>query len=203
MNVQQKVVNVLNAYAETNQHIRGNMAEINKTESNQFEKAGVNPFSSPTPGESLTQSPEQKFAWEQPARYTEVKPVMEEIFLEITDKENLLELIGLMMNKQPVDEIAQVILYKGATEGLFNMDLMLMLIEPTMYLLIAIAEEYDIEPILYENQDDDLIDKEEFAEAKKETLGKQVGEIKKDSVPSSLLERVKTLPSKEELGMEQ
>ena len=41
--------------------------------------------------------------------------------------------------------VAQVILYRGMTEGLFNPDLMLLLIEPTMYLLIAIAEEYDIE----------------------------------------------------------
>jgi len=179
------------------------MAEINKTEPNQFEQAGVNPFNSPTPGESLTQSPEQKFPWEQPVRHTEVKPVMEEIFLQITERENLIELLGLLMNKQPVDEIAQVILYKGATEGLFNMDLMLMLVEPTMYLLIAIAEEYDIEPILYEGQDVDLADKEDIDAVKKETLGKQVGEVRKDAVPSSLLQRVKTLPEMEELGMEQ
>ena len=107
------------------------------------------------------------------------------------------------MNKQPVDEIAQVILYKGMTSGAFNMDLMLMCVEPTMYLLIAIAEEYDIEPIIYEDQDDDLIDEEQFVKEKNETLGKKVGDVRKDSVPPSLLQRVKTLPSKEELGMEQ
>ena len=179
------------------------MAEINKTEPNEFEKANVNPFNSPIPGEGLTQSPEQKFPWEQPPRHTEVKPVMEEIFLQITEKENLLELLGLLMNKQPVDEIAQVILYKGMTSGAFNMDLMLMCVEPTMYLLIAIAEEYDIEPIIYEDQDDDLIDEEQFVKEKNETLGKKVGDVRKDSVPPSLLQRVKTLPSKEELGMEQ
>ena len=62
------------------------MAEINKTEPNEFEKANVNPFNSPTPGEGLTQSPEQKFPWEQPSKHTEVKPVMEEIFLQVTEK---------------------------------------------------------------------------------------------------------------------
>ena len=179
------------------------MAEINKTEPNEFEKANVNPFNSPTPGEGLTQSPEQKFPWEQPPRHTEVKPVMEEIFLQITERENLIELLGLFMNKQPVDEIAQVILYKGATSGLFNMDLMLMLVEPTMYLLIAIAEEYDIEPVIYEGQDVDLAEKEDIDTVKKETLGKQVGQVRKDAVPPSLLQRVKTLPEMEELGMEQ
>jgi hypothetical protein len=80
---------------------------------------------------------------------------------------------------------------------------MLMLVEPTMYLLIAIAEEYDIEPIIYEEQDEELIDKEDFVKEKNETLGKQVGKIRKDSVPPSILQRVKTLPPKEELGMEQ
>ena len=179
------------------------MAEINKTEPNEFEKANVNPFNSPTPGEGLTQSPEQKFPWEQPSTHTEVKPVMEEIFLQITERENLIELLGLFMNKQPVDEIAQVILYKGVTSGLFNMDLMLMLVEPTMYLLIAIAEEYDIEPVIYEGQDVDLAEKEDIDTVKKETLGKQVGQVRKDAVPPSLLQRVKTLPEMEELGMEQ
>ena len=179
------------------------MAEINKTEPNEFEKANVNPFNSPTPGEGLTQSPEQKFPWEQPSKHTEVKPVMEEIFLQITERENLIELLGLFMSKQPVDEIAQVILYKGVTSGLFNMDLMLMLVEPTMYLLIAIAEEYDIEPVIYEGQDVDLAEKEDIDTVKKETLGKQVGQVRKDAVPPSLLQRVKTLPEMEELGMEQ
>ena len=179
------------------------MAEINKTEPNEFEKANVNPFNSPIPGEGLTQSPEQKFPWEQPSKHTEVKPVMEEIFLQITERENLIELLGLFMNKQPVDEIAQVILYKGVTSGLFNMDLMLMLVEPTMYLLIAIAEEYDIEPVIYEGQDVDLAEKEDIDTVKKETLGKQVGQVRKDAVPPSLLQRVKTLPEMEELGMEQ
>jgi len=179
------------------------MAEINKTEPNEFEKANINPFSSPIPGESMTVSPETRHTWESPAKHTEVKPVMEEIFIQITKRENLIELLGLFMKKQPVDEIAQVILYKGITQGLFNMDLMLMLVEPTMYLLIAIAEEYDIEPIIYEEQDIDMADKEDMDTVKKETLGKQVGKVRKDAVPPSILQRVETLPEMEELGMEQ
>ena len=48
------------------------------------------------------------------------------------------------------------------TSGLFNPDLMLLLIEPTMYLLIAIAEENDIEPVVYEGQDEDLVNDEDI-----------------------------------------
>lgn len=180
------------------------MAEIDKAQPNQFEEAGVNPFNSPTPGEGLTQSPDQKFPWEQAPRHTEVKPAMEDIFLNITEKENLIPLIGMLQNKTPIDEIAQVVLYKGMTAGQFNMDLMLLLVEPTMYLLIAIAEEYEIEPVIYEDQDEDLIDEEDYKKEKdKQTLGKKLPEVRKDSVPESLLQRVKTLPEKEELGIEE
>lgn len=180
------------------------MAEIDKAQPNQFEEAGVNPFNSPTPGEGLTQSPDQKFPWEQAPRHTEVKPAIEDIFLNITEKENLIPLIGMLQNKTPIDEIAQVVLYKGMTAGQFNMDLMLLLVEPTMYLLIAIAEEYEIEPVIYEDQDEDLIDEEDYKKEKdKQTLGKKLPEVRKDSVPESLLQRVKTLPEKEELGIEE
>jgi hypothetical protein len=180
------------------------MVEVNKQEPNEFEKRGINPFNNPTPGEGLTRSPDERFPWEQAPRFTEMKPAIEEIFLTVTEKEPLIELIGLLQNGTPVDEIAQVILYKGMTSGAFNMDLMLMLVEPTMYLLIAIAEEYEIEPVIYEGQDDDLIDEEDYRKEKdRQTLGKKLPEVRKDSVPESLLQRVKTLPEKEELGIEE
>lgn len=202
VNVQQKVVNVLNAYAETNQNIRGNMAEINKTEPNQFEQAGVNPFSSPTPGESITVPKETRHAWESPAKHTTVEPVMEELFLNLTEKETYIELLNLLNNGTPIDQLAQVILYKGMTEGLYNPDLMLLLIEPTMYLLIALAEENDIEPVIYEGQDDDLAETETVqGQVNKEDLAKR--KINKDSLPSSILQRVKTLPKMDELKEEE
>ena len=180
------------------------MVEVNKQEPNELEKRGINPFNNPTPGEGLTRSPDEKFPWEQAPRFTEMKPAIEEIFLTISEREPLIELIGLLQNGMPVDEIAQVILYKGMTSGAFNMDLMLMLVEPTMYLLIAIAEEYEIEPVIYEGQDEELIDEEDYRKEKnRQTLGKELPEVRKDSVPESLLQRVKTLPEKEELGIEE
>ena len=84
------------------------------------------------------------------------------------------------------------------TEGLFNPDLMLLLIEPTMYLLIAIAEENDIEPVVYEGQDEDLVNDETVkSQIRKRNAEKK--EINKASVPASILQRVKTLPKLEEM----
>jgi len=175
------------------------MAEINKTESNDYEKMGMNPFSSPTPGESLTVSPETRHAWESPPQNTEIQPVMEELFLQLTERETYIELLNLLNNGSPIDEMAQIILYRGMTAGLYNPDLMLLLIEPTMYLLIAIAEENDIEPVIYDGQDEELAENETV----QSQLKKSKQEIRKDSVPSSLLQRVKTLPKLDELQTEE
>ena len=171
------------------------MAEINKTEPNEFEKIGMNPFNSPIPGQSLTVPQETRHAWESPPKHTTIQPVMEELFLNLTEKETYIELLNLLNNGTPIDELAQVILYRGMTSGLFNPDLMLLLIEPTMYLLIAIAEENDIEPNIYEGQDEELADYDNV----KSQISKKKQDIKKDSVPSSILQRVKTLPKLDEM----
>ena len=53
---------------------------------------------------------------------------MEELFLNLTEKETYIELLNLLNNGTPIDQLAQVILYRGMTEGLYNPDLMLLLI---------------------------------------------------------------------------
>ncbi len=177
------------------------MAEFDKAQPNQFEQRGTNPFNNPTPGESLTRDPEQKFPWEQPPQLTEVEPVIKEIFINITEKEKLLDLLHLLRKGTPVDELTQVILYRGMTQGIYNTDLMMLLIEPVMYLIIAIAEEYEIDPVIYEGMDQDIAEEEDFdiaiTEKNKEEQGKRPTA---KNVPSSILARVKTLPSEEELG---
>lgn len=177
------------------------MAEFDKAQPNQFEQRGTNPFNNPTPGESLTRDPEQKFPWEQPPQLNEVEPVIKEIFINITEKEKLLELLHLLRKGTPVDELTQVILYRGMTQGVYNTDLMMLLIEPVMYLLIAIAEEYEIDPVIYEGMDQDIAEEEDFDTAIAEkNQEEQIQRPTAKNVPSSILARVKTLPSEEELG---
>ena len=81
---------------------------------------------------------------------------MQEIYLLLTEQDKLRELINIIDEGIPLDEIAQVVLYKGYTSGKFNPDVMLMLIEPTIYLLIAIADYAEIKDYtLYEGEEDD------------------------------------------------
>ena len=79
-------------------------------------------------------------------------------FLLFNRKKSLVELLNILNNGQPVDEIAQMVAYRGMTVGKYNSDLMLLLLEPLMYLIIAIAEEYEIEPVIYEGMDNDIAD---------------------------------------------
>ena len=174
------------------------MAELDKAKLNPFEEQGMNPFNAPTPGESLTRDPEQKFPWERNPEINDVDTAIKEVFVMLTERKSLIELLNILNNGQPVDEIAQMVAYRGMSLGKYNSDLMLLLLEPLMYLIIAIAEEYDIEPVIYEGMDDDIMEVEDVNPSQQPLPKPQ---INKNSVPSSLLARVEELPSKEELGV--
>ena len=120
-----------------------------------------NPFQGPVPGQSLTNSPDDQQPWEQPPKMTSIKEATERMFLEILKEENLEALLILMNNGMSIGKITEMLLFIGFTKGEFNADLMLLLAEPTMYMLLAVAEGVGIDPII---NDDDAAD-EIFEEA--------------------------------------
>jgi hypothetical protein len=165
-------------------------------------------FNAPIPGESLTASPDTPNTWERPPLYTDENKAMQELYLLLTEKEKLIELIKIIDDGVGLDEIAQIILYKGYTEGQYNPDLMLLLIEPTIYLLISIADYAGIKDyVLYEGEEDDVdtqipddnitpVDMDGDGEPD-EPKEKVRAEPDSSSVDSSLLSRIeKELPSK-------
>ena len=101
--------------------------------------------------------------------------------------------------------MTQVILYRGYTQVLYNPDLMTLLIEPTLYLLIAIADYAKIKDyVLYEGEEDDpeaqIYGDDEVPINIDEDEEKPVEEKvkpKKESLGESLLSRVESeLPEK-------
>ena len=90
------------------------MAE--KIKENQFDEVGVNPFNAPIPGESLTSSPETPRAWERPPEYTDQDEAMMAVYMVLTEQDTLRQLVGIISEGVPLDEIAQVLLYKGYTQ---------------------------------------------------------------------------------------
>jgi len=112
-------------------------------------------FEKSIPGQSLTNSPENNYAWEKPPQYTSVKEAREAIFLNLLEPKTLKSVQELMITETPVNTIAEVVLTDGFRKGKFNPDMMLNLLEPTMYMLMAIAEKSGIEPIVDSDGPDD------------------------------------------------
>ena len=119
-------------------------------------------FERSTPGQSLTNAVDQKYPWEQPSEYTSVKDAREKIFLDLLAPNRLRSVIELMSTKVPVNTIAQVVLREGFNKGKFNPDMMLNLLEPTMFMLMALAEKAGIEPVVDSDEDD--LESEEASE---------------------------------------
>ena len=117
------------------------MAE--KVKENQFDKVEVNPFNAPIPGESLTVSPDSTHSWERPPEYTNDEDALEALYFELTKLDTLKQLINIINDGIPLDEIAQVVLYKGYTEGKYNPDMMLIHASKALQRIQMIAS-YDV-----------------------------------------------------------
>jgi|TARA_R110000744_G_scaffold246410_3_gene362922 hypothetical protein len=116
-------------------------------------------FEAPISGQSLTNSPDNNYAWEQQPQMVDLGEARQEIFLNLLKPEKLVEVQKLMVGEVPIDAIAQTLLVEGFRKGKFNPDLALQLLEPTMYMLLAIAEKSGIEPTL--NIEDEEPDEDE------------------------------------------
>lgn len=123
-------------------------------------------FESPIPGQSLTNSPDQKYPWESPPEMTSPQDAIQKIFLEILKDENLELFADLMAKKVPIADLATMIGMASFTKGKMNPDLMLTVLEPTMYMLLTIAEKLGINPVLYRGEQED--DRNEMVSDKSE-----------------------------------
>ena len=165
-----------------------------------------NPFQGPIPGQSLTNSPDTQQSWEQPPRTTSIKEARELMFLEILKEENLQTIIVLMNDGMSISQLTEMLLFIGFTKGQFNADLMMLLAEPTMYMLLAIAEAVGIEPPINRddliNAEEEDLDEEETAEVTKlatqmedkirnpKRLEDLQAQLEKTAIPREIQERV-------------
>ena len=121
-------------------------------------------FESAIPGQSLTNSPDSKYPWEGPPQFTSQREATEKIFLDLLKPENMETVSNLMADGMPVADIAQMLLMGGFSKGKFNPDMMLNLLEPTMYILLSIAEKVGIDPKVTREDDEIEISDEDLAE---------------------------------------
>ena len=110
----------------------------------------------PIPGESLTNNPDQQLPWEGVTVHTELSTALDALLVELCKPEIFHVLVNSMRVGLPLTTLTQQILFEGFTKGQWNPDLLVLLIEPTMYILIALADMVNVEPrIDSEDEPDD------------------------------------------------
>jgi len=99
----------------------------------------------PIPGQSLTNSPDQPYKWEQPSEFVNTSEATTYVFGVLTEPETTTNLLLSVSNGVSIVDLASIVLYSGFLEGKWNPDLMTLLMEPTMFMIMALAEKADIE----------------------------------------------------------
>ena len=117
----------------------------------------------PVPGQSLTSSPDSPRPFEGPPKFTTLREANQHIFSTLIEEENFSNVVRSLGKGVPVGDLASTILYAGFMEGQWNPDLMLALVEPTMYMIMAMGERVGIDEMrLYAGEDDDVQDDADY-----------------------------------------
>ena len=135
------------------------------------------------PGQSLTNSPDNKYKWEQPPEFTNHKEASLYVFSVLTTPETIPNLLESVANGVGVIDLASIVLYSGFLEGKWNPDLMALLMEPTMYMIMALAEKANIKYVV--DSGDDEQEPEITSEQQEKSFKKgltALEEIKKETV---------------------
>lgn len=162
-----------------------------------------NPFQGPIPGQSLTNSEDDQQPWEKPPVYTNVKEAREVMFLEILKQENLEAILMLMNNGMSIGKITEMLLFIGYTKGQFTPDMMLLLLEPTMYMLLAVAESVGLDPKL--DEDDEILTDEDIDQEDEEDinrLNEKIGPLLKNPKQRRKLEELQDTIERTEIPRE-
>jgi hypothetical protein len=163
----------------------------------------VDPFSKPVPGQSLTNDPDNPYPWESPPEFVNVNTAIDSIVMNMLgDEEKLANIIEVLASGEiPIAGIAQIILEDGFRKGKYNPDLMLLLAEPLMVILMALAERAGIRDYeIYQGEGSELSG-EEQAELANDVINSYKEEVNfrglrtgnnidVRSVPEEVLERI-------------
>jgi len=139
----------------------------------------------PVPGQSLTNDPENPAPFEQAPQITNVHEGTQFIWDKITDDEAYEGLMTGLSQGVPVMPVVQVILFNEFQKGTFNPDLMMMLVEPTAYMIIALAERLDIDVEIDTEEDEGEVFGVSIKEEKLNKLREAAGPMKR--VPEGML----------------
>ena len=161
----------------------------------------------PIPGQSLTTDPSNPAPYEKPPQFTTVHEASEHIFIKLIDETAYVRMISVLNDGVPIMDIGQTILFKGFTEGKWNPDLMMLLIEPVAYMILALAERAGIDPVIYRDEDVDMEEEEARLFGREVDLNKMnrlkelmtTSSVPKGVLSSEMEQQIEALPDTEEM----
>lgn len=161
----------------------------------------------PIPGQSLTTDPSNPAPYEKPPQFTTVHEASEHIFIKLIDETAYVRMISVLNDGVPIMDIGQTILFKGFTEGKWNPDLMMLLIEPVAYMILALAERAGIDPVIYRDEDVDMEEEEARLFGREVDLNKMnrlkelmtTSSVPKGVLSSEMAQQIEALPDTEEM----
>jgi len=159
----------------------------------------------PIPGQSLTNSPDSKYPWENTPELSNPREALDSIVAEIMQPEAVKNIVNALAKGGAVGDIASAVLYAKFTEGEISIDTMMLLAEPIMYTLMAIGEEANIKYNIEGNDLDEFDEEDEVEEIdskvnefrtavsdiKNQTTQKLKPTVDENVVPKNILDKVK------------
>ena len=149
----------------------------------------------PMPGQSLTDDPDNPPAWEKPPQFTSIDKASEYLFEFMIEEERYMTLIDALEEGMTIMEITQLVLFEGFRNGKWNPDLMMLLIEPVAYTLMALAERVNVDYVVEEDDEDDqeMLIRTKLSKDKALNIQKAKGQAE-TKIPKDLKEKIEQVP---------
>ena len=136
----------------------------------EFEEGIGNPFDTPVPGQSLTDTP-GNYPWEHAPQFTDPEEITEYLWVTMHQKQLTEQLIGMLDAGVPVEAIGRTILFAGFMEGKFSPDVAFIITESVMKMIAAIGINGGVEKIVFSLED--LTNKQQIREITKVKMAKE------------------------------
>lgn len=125
-------------------------------------KVAAELLNAPIPGQSLTKSPENTSAWEQPSKYTDVEGALISLFKHIGAPKNLPKVMDLIRKDVPITVITKTLLFSAFGQGAITPDMALLMYQPLAVHLVTLGRLAGIDPVIYPGEYNQLSLEEEI-----------------------------------------
>tara|TARA_B100001939_G_scaffold61901_2_gene50907 strand:+ start:1980 stop:2594 length:615 start_codon:yes stop_codon:yes gene_type:complete len=121
----------------------------------------VTSYTGAVPGQSLTNNPDQKYPWEQPPTLVNRREAELYALEELTEKDKFIKLTDAISDGVPIDVLTRTYLLSGYSRGLWDVDLMLLLVESVGFIIMALAEKVGLDYELYAGDNEEDVKEED------------------------------------------